>query len=169
MRILDPSLRDDAGDRGELARGELECLAVLWQAHADGEQALKLSEIRDRISARRAGGTPTFPALTTISTYLRGLVSKKLVRDVIVEDTIEETPKHGPVRVRGIVSVPPPPRSPRTGYRAALTPGDALRDTLKLLADAYPAAERPTAVVDFARAAGLPERLVKRLEKALAG
>lgn len=151
----------------ELADGELDCLVALWQAQAEGEQALKLSEIHDRIGRRRAALGQGVPALTTISTYLRTLLLKKLVREVTIEDTTQETPRHGAVRVRGIVSAQPPARSPRTGYRAALPPGETLKDSFKALADAYPPSARRQAVLDFARALALPDRLIKKLDKAL--
>jgi hypothetical protein len=167
----------------ELSAGELDCLATLWEAHATGEPALKLSEIHDRIGKRRARTGEASPALTTVSSYLRTLLLKGFVKEVIIEDTAAGTP--GAVRTRGVRGVLPPTRSPRTGYQAAQEPGAVLAQTFKTLADAYPPEQRLQALVDFARALelpedqrgvavvelaralGLPDKSVQKLEKAM--
>src|SRR5438128_10495027 len=104
---------------GTPGAGELDCLAVLWQAQEDGRPALRLREIRDRVAKRRARLGEADPALTTISTHLRSLVAKGLLTEVVVRDTAQGT--HTPkTRGRGMLS--PATRSPYTGYHAAFEP-----------------------------------------------
>lgn len=144
----------------DLSAGETDCLAVLWEAHAGGEAALKLSEVHRRVCGRREQNREAPPALTTVSTYLRTLVTKKLLQEIVVGDANRAVTYPPPTR-----GVLPTTRSPRTGYRAAHPPGEVLEETFKALVRMYPEAERWKAVVDFARATlKLPEKKIRELE-----
>src|SRR5436190_24072535 len=107
--------------------GEMDCLAVLWAAHAHGEEALKLSEIHDRVGQRRLEFGEAPPAPTTVSTYLRSLLAKRLVQDVLKpepgEAVAEADAPATPVRTRSGRGILPPTRSPRTAYQAVESPG----------------------------------------------
>jgi hypothetical protein len=143
--------------------GEIECLAVLWQAHADGETALRLSEIHRRIGKRRADSQESPPpALTTVSTQLRSLASKGLIQEVVVDST-GKTPGTPRVRTGGLLT--PPTRSPLTGYRASYEPGEVLLQTYRGLARVYPKDGVLRALADFARAIDVPGQPFANNEK----
>src|SRR6266545_2366939 len=147
----------------DLSGNELDILAALWAAQAEGVPALKLAEIHRRINERRAamGQAPIQP--TTVSTYLRSMSERKLLKQVTVEDAGPEGQRQTFTSdVRGLI---PTSRSPKTGYEAAHTPAVVLERTFQALADAYPADKRLQALVDFARALGLPQETVDDLDK----
>ena len=152
--------------------GELDCLAVLW---ASPEPALKLSEIHQLVGGRRRRYGEAPPALTTVSSQLRGLVEKGLLVEVTVGEDgrpVEATPEQPVVRVRGAVCtrgsyLAPAKRSPLTGYRAACEPGPALDQIFKDLAEAYPPDRRLQALIDMARCLAVPETTIRQLEELL--
>ncbi len=134
--------------------GEIDCLAALWEAKAEGRSALQLKEIHRRIADRRRRSREAELAPTTVSTHLRTLVAKKLITPVVLQ---------GPAS--SAQSMLPPTRSPRTAYRANQEAGQVLKRHFKRLADAYPAPQRLDALADIARAFGLPEEMVSEIEK----
>ena len=143
---------------------ELDVLAVLWAAVTDeGAEGLRVSDIHPRVAARRAQHGEAQPALVTISSQLRGLVGKGLVRPVVVGGKGERTPKR--VRTRGLLKASS--RSPLTGYVPAHTPGEVLRATLEALASAYPESQRADALLDFAKALKLPVKTIEKLKRLL--
>jgi hypothetical protein len=140
---------------------ELEILAILWAL--GNEDALKLSEIHSRIGkGRRAQGLPE-PAITTVSSALRGALAKGLLREVrrTSDSSIVAAPRSA-VRTPLLST-----RSPQTAYQAAHAPGPVLQPILKALADSYPEPLRRQAIIDLALAMELPDADIDRLKKAL--
>jgi len=149
---------------------ELDCLAVLWKARTDeGETALRLSQVHERVAKRRAENGEPEPKLTTVSTQLRSLVHKSLLNEVVLVRSAEKEPavqgQAAPIRTRGALR--PLCRSPLTGYEPAHEPGEVLRETFRTLVSAYPESKKTDALVDFARALELPEKTVEELQKLL--
>lgn len=152
--------------------GELDCLAVLW---ASPEPALKLSEIHRLVGERRQRYGEAPPALTTVSSQLRGLVEKGHLIEVMVREDGELVAASSDlpvVRVRGAVRtrgsyLAPAKRSPLTGYRVACEPGQAMEQIFRDLAEAYPPGRREQALLDFARNLEFPEKTIKKLERLL--
>lgn len=139
---------------------ELDVLAVLWDENQKGEQSrpLRLSEVHRRVCLRRRENQEPEPATTTISTQLRSLTSKELIREVMANEPV--TPKLGGPS-RGMLT--PTTRSPLTAYEVCFTPSQILAGTMRGLGLAYPEHSRAQAVIDFALAVGLPEQLVQRI------
>lgn len=147
----------------DLSGNELDILAALWAAQAEDIPALKLAEIHRRINERRAaaGQAPIQP--TTVSTYLRSMTERKLLDQVTVEDAGPGGQRQTYASdERGLI---PTSRSPKTGYKPAHDPAAVLEKTFQALADAYPPDRRWQALLDFARAIGLPKETVADLEK----
>jgi predicted transcriptional regulator len=142
--------------------GELEVLATLWAEELAGNRPLKLSEVHRRVCAmRREHGDPE-PALTTISTHLRKLSDKDLIRAVKAGDGPPQRQAGG---TRGMLT--PATRSPNTSYQALHQPGDVLFTTFQALAAAYPRQRRREALLDFARALELSSETLQKLHKLL--
>lgn len=136
--------------------GELDCLAALWEAQEQGSDALKLSEIKNRIATRREQFGEPPPALTTVSTYLRSAAAKRLLDEVRLLDDGSVMPITV-ARSRGALSAT---RSPRTAYRPAFSPGAVFHRTFEAIIQAYPPGSRTEALADFARALGLSKEKV---------
>jgi predicted transcriptional regulator len=146
--------------------GEIDCLAVLWEARAqDPARVMKLSEIHEKVAQRRQEFGEPPPALTTVSTYLRSALAKRLLVETRLDDQGKATPLVA-VRTRGALSSS---RSPKTAYRPAYEPGEVFRSTFQAIASSYPQSKRNQALVDFARAMDLPAETVKKIEKLLQG
>jgi predicted transcriptional regulator len=143
--------------------GELDVLAVLWLERLGSRQPLQLSEVYRRVCERRRQFGEQEPALTTVSTHLRGLVAKKLIEEVLGS---RATAAGAGTRARGAYS--PPTRSPLTSYQALHEPGDVLKTTFQGLAAAYPAAQRLDALTDFAHALELSKECLRKLEQLIA-
>jgi hypothetical protein len=144
--------------------GELDVLAVLWEEGQGAGAPLQLHDIWARVCERRRQFGEPLPAMTTVSTHLRNLVGKKLIEDF----TATRPPAAAgqpvqPPRFRG--GYTPRTKSPHTSYRALYEPGEVLSTTFRGLAQAYPPAARPAALVDFARAMGLPESTLRALKQ----
>lgn len=140
---------------------ELEILTVLWPL---GEgQALRLGEIHERVGTRRKDGGQAVPAVTTVSSTLRGALAKGLLVEVRkVGDTVSSAPKAGG---KSLVTS----RSPQTAYRAAYTPGQVLGPLLGLYAGLYPPADPLAPVLDLLRELGYPAKTVGQVEALLRG
>jgi hypothetical protein len=144
--------------RTDLNGGELDCLAILWE---EGK-GLKLSQLHRLLVERRHKTGEAPPAFSTVSTWLRSLTHKGLLKEVVVGSDQGDEAQAFARDTRGMI---PTSRSPRTGYEAIHEPGVVLQKTFKALADAYPPDKRMQSLVDFARALGLPPKTVKELEK----
>jgi predicted transcriptional regulator len=143
--------------------GELDVLGVLWIERQGENRPLQLSEVYRRVCERRRQFGEPEPALTTVSTHLRGLTGKKLVEEVAAA---RAQAVRQPIRTRG--GYTPATRSPLTSYRAAYRPGEVLHTTFQGLASAYPPGQRGDALVDFARALGFGEATLRKLEQFVA-
>ena len=145
--------------------GELDVLAAVYEMVEDqaDDTPLRLTEIHERVGTRRASYGEEPPALTTVSSQLRSLVTKGLLLDQ--QGSQSGSAGQGVVRTRGMFS--PSGRSSSSGYRPAYEVGELLRDSFIGLASAYPEKQRYRALVDFAKALDLPESKVKKLEKLL--
>jgi len=146
-------------DLQEPTTGEIDCLAVIWRAAEQGKPALKLSEIHALVGERRRQFGELPPALTTVSTYLRVALAKRLVVEVRLSDSGQVVPMTG-VRTRGAL---PAARSPRTAYQAAYPPGQVFRRTFEGIVHAYPPGQRPQALLDLALALELSPERIKEL------
>jgi predicted transcriptional regulator len=145
--------------------GELDCLAVLWEARElEQKDAMKLSEIHERVGKRRQEFGEPPPALTTVSTYLRSATSKRLLEEVRRDESGNTTPMVA-IRTRGALSSS---RSPRTAYKVSHEPGVVLHRTMQAIIQAYPPGKRHQALGDFARAMGLPPKTVEEIKKLVA-
>jgi hypothetical protein len=152
--------------------GEMDVLAVLWEARERDRidnnprgGTLKLSEIHREIDLRRQSFGEPPAALTTVSTYLRSATAKRLLKEVRTDEL--GIPAQVPaVRTRGALSST---RSPRTAYQIAHEPGVVFRSTMQAIIQAYPPELRHQALVDFARAMNLPSKIIKEVEKLVAG
>jgi predicted transcriptional regulator len=140
--------------------GELDVYSVLWAERCGDNHPLQLSEVHRRVCQRRRGFGEPEPALTTVSTHLRGLVRKELADEVHATRTSAPPPS---ARSRG--SYTPPTRSPLTGYRARHAPGEVLLTTFRGLAAAYPEGQRLEALLDFARALDLSAEGMRQLRE----
>lgn len=132
---------------------ELDCLSVLWRGTAapGSSRAMRVSEIHRDVCERRRQHGETEPTLVTISTQIRSLLQKNLVRCVVAPSGKQDTTaREVNVRTRGMLS--PAPRSPLTAYQYALAPGEVLQTTFRAIVEAYPDDERPQALADFAQA-----------------
>jgi hypothetical protein len=152
--------------------GEMDVLAVLWEARErdlkEGNPragTLKLADIHEQIKVRRQMFGEPPPALTTVSTYLRSATSKRLLRELRTDQEGRPSPLTA-IRTRGALSAA---RSPRTAYQVAHEPGIVFRSTMQAIIQAYPPGQRAQALVDFARAMGLPQKTLKEVEKLIAG
>ena len=130
--------------------GELDVYSVLYAEDQGDKRSLQLSEVYRRVCERRRRFAEPEPALTTVSTHLRGLVRKGLAAELTAGPGLPARPNP---RMRGAAT--PPTRSPLTSYRVRHTPGDVLRSTFQGLAAVYP--DRLDALLDFARALELSD------------
>ena len=140
--------------------GEIDCLAVLWDAREQGTLALKLSQITERVTERRKHFGEPPPALTTVSTYLRSAAAKRLLDEVRLLDDGSIMPISG-MRSRGALSAT---RSPRTAYRPVFGPGQVFQRTFEAIIQAYPPGRRGEALGDFAKALGLPKKTIEAIQ-----
>lgn len=152
-------MTDDDGPQ-DPTTGELDCLAVLWDAREQGTRALKLSQISDKITERRKHFGEPAPALTTVSTYLRSAAAKRLLDEVRLLDDGTVMPRSG-ARSRGALSAT---RSPRTAYSPAFEPGEVFQRTFEAIIQAYPPGRREEALRDFARAFKLSEEKIAEIQ-----
>lgn len=135
---------------------------MLWEAGAvqgREDRALKLSDIHNRVCRRREQAGESAPAPTTVSTYLRSAAAKGLLAEVRLVEGRVRAP--GGIRTRGALSGA---RSPQTAYQAAHAPGAVFRRTFQAIAHTDPPDRRRDALIDFARALGLPPDIVRQLE-----
>jgi hypothetical protein len=147
--------------------GELDCLAVVWEAQetkGDQDCAMRLSEIHVGVCKRRAAYGETPPALTTVSTYLRSALAKQLLVEVRRTDDGTVMPLTG-IRTRGALSAS---RSPQTAYQPRVTPSEVFKPTFEAIIHSYPPGKRHQAISDFAEAMGLPQKIIKEIEKLVA-
>jgi hypothetical protein len=128
-----------------VSAGELECLSVLWEA----VRPLKLKQIFERISQRRADARQGPVAQSTVSGYLRQLVAKGLLTEVTI-DRADQEGEESRTFVRGGRGMIPTSRSPKTGYQTAYEPGEVLGQTFQALAESYPEKDRARSLIDFA-------------------
>lgn len=144
----------------ELPTGaETEVLSVLWEVPKD--HALKLSEIHQAVVARREKQELGPPALTTVSSTLRGALGKKLLREMrVTSEGVQPAPR---VSAPSLVAS----RSPQTAYQANVSPSEVMVPLFRLFANAYPEKDRREALVDMARALELPEEVVDKIKKVL--
>jgi hypothetical protein len=146
----------------------MDVLAVLWEARENDAKennpragTLKLSDIHKLIEVRRRSFGEPPSALTTVSTYLRSATSKRLLKEVRTDDSGMPAPMPA-VRTRGALSTS---RSPRTAYQVAHEPGVVFQSTMQAIIQTYPPGLRHQALVDFAKAMGLPQKTIKEIEK----
>jgi len=143
---------------------EVESLKALWELQQEGKAAAHLSEIRDRVCARRRKlGLPE-PALTTISTTLRNGAAKGVFKEMMLHSGGELVPL---VRTGVRSSLGASRTVQKVAYAAAITPQDTLPHMLRELASLYPASERAAAVLEFARSLGFADDVVKKLDALL--
>jgi hypothetical protein len=140
--------------------GELDVYSVLWAERQGEDRVLQLSEVYRRVCERRRTFGEAEPALTTVSTHLRGLLRKGLIEEV---GGARKGEPDRPVRTRG--NVTPPTRSPLTAYRALHPPGEVLATTYAGYAASYPPGQRLQALLDFARALRLSADGMRRLQE----
>jgi predicted transcriptional regulator len=138
--------------------GELDVYSVLWAERQGDDQAMQLSEVYRRVCERRRRFGEPEPALTTVSTHLRGLVRKALAEEVMGASTAA---RPAAVRTRG--GLTPPTRSPLTSYRVLHSPGEVLLTTFRGLAASYP--DKLDALLDFARALEVSEESLRQLRE----
>jgi predicted transcriptional regulator len=144
--------------------GELDCLAVLWEAQetmGDRPCAMRLSEIHEGVCKRRESYGETAPALTTVSTYLRSALAKQLVHEVRRAEDGTVMPLVG-IRTRGALSAS---RSPQTAYQPRVNPSEVFKPTFVAIIHSYPPGKRIQSLIDFAEAAELPQKTVKEIQK----
>ena len=137
--------------------GELDALAVLWAEQTGSNQPLGLSEVHRLVCERRSRFGEPNPAYTTVSTYLRKLVGKGLIRELSVHS--EETSEREVLR--------PTTRSPHTAYQSIYGPAEVLGSTFRALADAYPPERRLNSIIDFANANGISAQVISKMEALL--
>jgi predicted transcriptional regulator len=142
--------------------GELDVLGVLWEEETQGARPLKLSEIHARVCARRDHHNDPLPALTTVSTHLRALVAKGLIREMMASQPTSSRS----MRTRGMLT--PATRSPLTGYQVIHSPGEVLARTMHGLIFSYPPQQRVEALADFAKVLGLSAGSSERLRQLVA-
>lgn len=140
--------------------GELDVLGVLFAERQKEDRPLQLSEVHGRVCQRREEFGEAKPALTTVSTHLRNLVSKNLIEEVTREGAVP-TRGNAP-RTRG--GMTPPTRSPLTSYRALHEPGAVLSSTFRGLAAAYPDKDRLRMLIDVAQSLDVADEVLKKLE-----
>jgi hypothetical protein len=141
--------------------GELDCLAVLWQAAENGITAMRLSQIRSEIIKKRQQMGEDAPALTTVSTYLRGALHKGLLEEVRLngDDIASPTSTHS---ARGALRGT---RSPHTAYRARVGPTEVFRGTLQAIVEVYPHAKRLLLLADVADVLDLPTKVRSEIRR----
>lgn len=141
--------------------GEIDCLAVLWAAAEEGQPALKLSEIHERVSRLRVSLGEATPALTTVSTHLRNASAKGLLTEVRLEPGGALMPRS---QSRGGLRST---RSPHNGYQATYPPSEVFAETFRAIAEAYPPEQRLKAVVDFAKSLDVDAKTLQAIDKLL--
>jgi len=139
---------------------ELEVMAVLWEISA--HEALKLSQIHQRIQQRRKEYKEPLPALTTISSTLRRMVTKGLLTEVRLQNG--QVTKVLQSESRSTLF---PIKSPQTAYQAACKPGEAMSHLFRILVNSYPTNQRYTALLDVAEVLGLDQDAIRKIEKML--
>jgi hypothetical protein len=142
--------------------GALDVLAVLWQQNRNQDRPLPLSEVHHLVCERRKHyGEPPAP-LSTVSSTLQKLVSQGLVEGVGHSGAAASSQSMArPIRTRGAYQAPR--RSSVKGYRPVYQPGEVLHSTFYGLAAAYPTEDRLSALLDFAKALGLPETILSKV------
>jgi hypothetical protein len=127
---------------------EKEILQLLWQT-PDGE-AKRLSDVHREVGEFRAKYEQPAPAITTVSSTLRGALQKGLLKEVrLVDGKVHTSPAS---RTRGLVAT----RSPQTAYQAAFSAEEVLLPELTQLIGLCPPAERKALLVALLGAFDLP-------------
>ncbi len=135
------------------SNSELDCLMALWGAAAapDSNHAMRVSEIHRQVCSRRRQLGETEPTVVTISSQMRSLLQKNLVKCVVGSTgESQQVGKDVAMRTRGMLS--PTSRSPLTAYQYLFQPGEVLQSTFMAIIAAYPEPQRPQSLVDFAAA-----------------
>lgn len=128
---------------------ELEILQLLWPMAKN--EAKRLSEIHREVGEYRAKFQQPAPAVTTVSSALRGALQKGLLREVrVVDGNVHAAPAAGR---GGLVAT----RSPQTAYQANVTPADVLLPTLRQLVELCPEGERMSLLRALLPAFGVAE------------
>ena len=119
---------------------ELEALTVLWRNTDDvgAYKPMRLSEIHAAICERRKEHHEPLPALTTVSSVLRGALVRGLLREMRLSRG-GEAEKIEPVAVRSTLHAT---RSPMTAYAPACEPNHALLPLFRILTEACPPGKR---------------------------
>ncbi len=138
---------------------EVEVLQGLWSLTAEGREAAYLSEVRDKVAARRRElGLPE-PALTTVATTLRNGVAKGVFREMQF-DGGKPTPL---VRAGVRSSLGSSRAAQKVAYKATLSPDKVLPQMLRELASLFPADARERAVVEFVKALGYSAEMASKV------
>jgi|GEM_PF-5112015 len=134
---------------------ELEILQLLWPLAKD--EAKRLSEIHKEVGEFRTKFNQPAPAVTTVSSTLRGALQKGLLKEVrVVEGKVHAAPAQG----RGLVAT----RSPQTAYQAAVSAADVLLPELEQLAGLCPEGERKTLLVSLLGVFGVKGEAAKEIK-----
>jgi predicted transcriptional regulator len=162
--------RDDSPQ--DPSPGEMDVLAVLWDVRQNDLKennpragTLRLSDVYERVKKRREAFGEPASALTTVSTYLRSATAKRLLKELRTDTEGRPSPMVA-VRTRGALSST---RSPRTAYQVIHDPGVVFQNTMRAIIQTYPTDQQHQALVDFARAMGLSQKLIKEVEKLVGG
>lgn len=139
---------------------ELEVMAVLWEI--SDHEALKLSQIHQRIQQRRKEHSEPLPALTTISTILRKMVTRGLLIEVRLQNGQVTRVLQSERR-----STLFPVKSPQTAYQVACKPKEAVSHLFRILVNSYPTSQRYAALLDVAEVLGLDQDIIRKIEKML--
>jgi hypothetical protein len=145
--------------------GEIEVLAVLW-ATVDSEgryKPLRLSEIHATICERRKEHHEPLPALTTISSILRGALARGLLREMRLTKG-GEAEEVEPMTVRSTLHAT---RSPMTAYAPACEPHQALLPLFRILTEACPTDKRVELLLELVKLLNLESADLKRLHQEL--
>lgn len=131
---------------------ELDCLLALWEAAAtaDSGRSLRVSEVHRAVCERRRRLGEVEPTLVTVSTQMRSLLQKNLVKSVVGGRDSEQAGRDLAPRTRGMLS--PASRSPLTAYQFLFQPGEVLQSTFLAMIGAYPQTQQVQSLIDFAEA-----------------
>lgn len=128
---------------------ELEILQLLWPMATN--EAKRLSEIHREVGEFRAKFQQPAPAVTTVSSALRGALQKGLLREVrVVDGAVQAAPAAGR---GGLVAT----RSPQTAYQANVTPAAVLLPQIQQLVETCPEGERVSLLRALMTAVGVAE------------
>jgi hypothetical protein len=134
---------------------------VEGREHLHGGRGVRLSDVHRGVMKRREQLGGSLPALTTISTQLRTLKSKGLIRETTIGAAADEPER----KRRGMLT--PTTRSPLTGYRTAYPPEVVLGPTFRELATAFPAGHRAACVLRCVLASGYDQKTAAAVAQVL--